>query len=104
MPSVSMISTNTWLRAALLRVRARVPRVVEPRGFLVYTEESHGNPKMTDIPESSQAEDIPKQNTNSTLHLGPSYLQLHTTYLLADAVHTPPPTEPLVASVADELW
>ena len=97
------VSSHVWRTTALAPVGFGEASIVEPRWFLVQTQEPWLTARMANLKETAQAENIGEEDTYPFCDLIPGHLHLHSNPFHNDAVPISPSQEPLIASITIEI-
>ena len=103
LPGMGEVFSHVWRTTALLPVGFGEASIVEPRWFLVQTQEPWLTAMMANLKETAQAENIGEEDTYPTFDLLPVDLLLHPNPLHIDEVPSSPPHEPLMASITIQI-
>ena len=94
---------HVWRTTVLAPVGVGEASIVEPRWFLVQTQEPWLTAMMANLKETAQAENIGEEDTYPFCDLIPGDIHLHSNPFHTDAVPTSPSQEPLIANIAIEI-
>ena len=103
LPGMGEVLPHVWRTTALAPVGVGEASIVEPRWFLVQTQEPWLTARMANLKETAQAENIGEEDTYPFCDLIPGDRHLHPSPLHNDAVPISPPQEPLIPSIPNEI-